>query len=118
MDSLVDNQQWSPASTNNINGYLQNESNGDSINFYGWDVQRGGIDSGDNEGGEERFAHMEASDVWEGTLNSITSVSQTIVPITAYSLASNIITFAAANSLTAGQTVTLSGSPPRHGSTM
>jgi hypothetical protein len=106
---IVYNQQWAPASTNNVNGYLQNQSNGDSINFYGWDVQRGGIDSGDNEGGEERFAHMEAPDVWQGTINSITTLPQAIVPVTAYSLASNVLTLTAANTLTAGQTVTLSG---------
>ena len=46
-------------------------------------MSRGGISAGDNEGNEERFAHMEAQDVWQGTIQSITPVASGTSPCTA-----------------------------------
>ncbi|HVT97143.1 MAG TPA: hypothetical protein VHE33_06520, partial [Acidobacteriaceae bacterium] len=66
---------FAPATTNSVANYLLANSNGDHIGLYDWDVSRGGISAGDNEGNEERFAHMEAPDVWQGRVNSITPVA-------------------------------------------
>ena len=66
---------FSPASTNSVANYLWANSNGDHIGLFDWDVSRGGISAGDNEGNEDRLAHMEAQDVWQGTVNSVTQVA-------------------------------------------
>ncbi|HVT98814.1 MAG TPA: hypothetical protein VHE33_15020, partial [Acidobacteriaceae bacterium] len=66
---------FAPATTNSVANYLLANSNGDHIGLYDWDVSRGGISAGDNEGNEERFAHMEAPDVWQGRVNSITTIA-------------------------------------------
>jgi hypothetical protein len=74
---------FAPASTNSIANFLMANSNGDHIGFYDWDESRGGISAGDNEGNEERFAHLEAPFVYQGTLNSITSLATGTSPCTA-----------------------------------
>lgn len=66
---------FSPASTNSLSNFLTANSNGDHIGVYDWVVSRGGISAGDNEGNEDRLAHMEAWDVWQGTINSITPLA-------------------------------------------
>jgi hypothetical protein len=63
---------FSPATTNALSSFLWANSNGDHIGVYDSVVSRGGISAADNEGNEERFAHMEAQDVWQGKIQSIT----------------------------------------------
>lgn len=65
--------QYSPASTNALSVINQNQSNGDSILPYFWNQTRGGINSGDNEGNEGRTWQGEATDVFQGTINSMST---------------------------------------------
>ena len=51
----------------------QHHSPGDNIGFFEWSMDRGGINSGDNEGQIDKYIHAEAGDVYQGTLNSITT---------------------------------------------
>ena len=74
---------FSPATTNALSSFLWANSNGDHIGLFDSVVSRGGISAGDNEGNEERFAHMEAQDVWQGTIHSITPLASGTSPCVA-----------------------------------
>jgi hypothetical protein len=79
----VNTTAYSPASTNAIENNLIANSNGDHIGIFDWIESRGGISAADNEGNEDRLAHMEAPDVYQGTLNSITLLATGTSPCTA-----------------------------------
>ncbi len=108
---ILRQSQFAPSSDNGMQLNEYGLSNGDHIGILEFDYDLGGTTAGDNEGNEDKFMHLEYGAVYEGTINSVTPVSQVSYAITAYSLASNVITFTAANSLTAGQTVSISGFP-------
>jgi hypothetical protein len=73
-----------PASNNAVETHLYANSNGDHIGYYAWVQSRGGLSAGDNEGNESaRLSSMEAPDVYQGTLNSVTPVSTGTTPCTA-----------------------------------
>jgi hypothetical protein len=111
-EALVIHQNgFAPSTTSALELWAHGLSNGDHIGIRDIDTDQGGATAGDNEGNEDKYIHMENGAVWWGTINSMTTVPATTFAISAYSVASNIITFTAANSLTAGQTVTVFGFP-------
>lgn len=64
---------FAPASTNGIASWVQGHAPGDQIGLYSWVTSWGGISAADNEGNEDRLAHNEAGDVYQGTIDSIAS---------------------------------------------
>lgn len=73
-----------PASVSSVQNHQYCNSSGDCIGYFGWQEVRGGLLAGDNEQTEgARLAIMEANDVYQGTINAITSISSGTVPCTA-----------------------------------
>jgi hypothetical protein len=74
---------YAPGSVNAVGTAVNCESTGDCIGMYSFQSVSGGITAGDNEGVEQRFAMFEAPDVFQATLNSVTTASAgTTVPCT------------------------------------
>ncbi len=79
---MVNTTAYSPASSNSLATWFYGEAPGDHIGLYVWDASRGGISAEDNEGNEDRLAHLEVGDVYQGTINSITSQAAGTSPCT------------------------------------
>lgn len=77
---LVQGNYDSPSSINNLENNLYGNSNGDNIGILENVVSYGGTDTGQDEGNEDTFNHVEASTVIQGKLNSVTPQTGTVDP--------------------------------------
>lgn len=71
---------YSPTSYNGISNTVYGHSNGDHIGILSSSIGYGGTDAGQDEGNEDSYVHGEAGDVWQSTINSVTTQSATSYP--------------------------------------
>lgn len=70
---ILNSANYASGSMNDLNMNLYALGNGDHIGILNWIQSYGGISAGDNEGNENKDVITEGPDVFEGTINSIST---------------------------------------------